>query len=125
MKYALICGYNLFISNKLFFGYSVDGAVSISSAEIWMSEMELVVLFGVIAPTLRTAIKAIYKNSGLCPTSAQRYSSYNLEVIIALAFRLNTYEANMIRQKILKSICQRKENIGLFISFRGRLQAQS
>lgn len=106
---------------------SENGAVSIPSAEIWMSEMELVELFGVIAPTLCAAIKAIYKNSGLCQTSTQRYSSvtstswatfYNLEVIISLAFRLNTYEANMIRQRILKSICQRKENtVNLFISF--------
>ncbi len=110
-----------------------NGTISIPSAEIWMSEMELVELFGVIALTLRAAIKAIYKNSGLCQTSTQRYSSvtstgwatfYNLEVIIALAFRLNTYEANMIRQRILKRIYQRKESINLFISFSGRLQLQ-
>ena len=113
---------------------SENGTVNIPSSEIWMSEMELVELFGVIAPTFRAAIKAIYKNSGLCPTSTQRYSSvtptiwatfYNLEVIVALAFRLNTYEANMIRQKVLKSVYQRKKkNINLFISF-GRLQSQS
>lgn len=112
---------------------SENGTVSIPSAKIWMSEMELVELFGVIAPTLRAAIKAIYKNSGLCPTSTQRYDSvtstswtifYNLEVIIALAFHLNTREADMIRQRILMSVCQRKENISLFISFSGRLFPQ-
>ncbi len=52
-----------------------NGTISIPSAEIWMSEMELVKLFGVIVPTLRAAIKTIYKNCGLCPTSTQRYSS--------------------------------------------------
>jgi hypothetical protein len=52
-----------------------NGTISIPSAEIWMSEMELVELFGVIVPTLRAAIKTIYKNCGLCPTSTQRYSS--------------------------------------------------
>ncbi|WP_455608240.1 hypothetical protein [Bacteroides rodentium] len=114
---------------------SENGTVNIPSAEIWMSEMELVELFGVIAPTLRAAIKAIYKNNGLCPTSTQRYSSvsptswatfYNLEVIIALAFRLNTYEANMIRQRVLESICQRKErNINLSTSFSNRFQFPS
>ncbi len=113
---------------------SENGAVSIPSAEIWMSEMELVELFGVVAPTLRAAIKVIYKNSGLCPISTLRYSSvtsiswatfYNLEAIIALAFHLNTREADMIRQRVLKSICQRKERINLFISFSGRLQPQS
>ena len=30
-------------------------------ASIWMSEAEWVELFGVIAPTLRAAIRAIYK----------------------------------------------------------------
>ena len=113
---------------------SENGTVNIPSAEIWMSEMELVDLFGVISPTLRAAIKAIYRNGGFCPSSTQRYRAvtptiwaifYNLEVIVALAFRLNTYEANMIRQRVLKSVYQRKKkNINLLISF-GRLQSQS
>lgn len=88
--------------------------------------MELVELFGVIAPTLRAAIKAIYKNSGLCPTSTQRNNSVtstswatfsNLETIIALAFHLNTREANMIRRRVLENIAQRNENtMNLLIS---------
>ena len=84
-----------------------------------MSEMELVELFGVIAPTLRATIKAIYKSGTLCPVGTQRCdvatpkswaTFYNLEVVIALAFRLNTYEASRIRQKVLDSLCQRKES---------------
>lgn len=100
--------------------------INIPSAEIWMLEIELVGLFGVIAPTLRAAIKAIYKDSGLCPTSSQRYSSitstgwatfYNLDVVIALAFKLNTYEAYKIRQKILECLClQNVNSINLFVS---------
>ena len=98
---------------------SESGRVNIPSCNVWMSEMELVELFGVIAPTLRTAIKAIYKSGTLCPVSTQRCdlatpkiwaTYYNLEVVIALAFRLNTYEASRIRQKVLDGICQRKEN---------------
>ena len=98
---------------------SENGRVNISSGNVWMSEMELVELFGVIAPTLRTAIKAIYKSETLCPVSTQRCdlatpaswaTFYNLEVVIALAFRLSTYEAGRIRQKVLESLCQRKEN---------------
>ena len=30
-------------------------------SDIWMNEPELVELFGVIAPTLRAAIRAVYK----------------------------------------------------------------
>ena len=98
---------------------SESGKVNISSINVWMFEMELVELFGVIAPTLRTAIKAIYKSGTLCPVSTQRCdlatpkiwaTYYNLEVVIALAFRLNTYEASRIRQKVFESLCQRKEN---------------
>ncbi len=93
--------------------------VNIPSDNVWMSEMELVELFGVIAPTLRSVIKAIYKSGMLCPVSTQRCdlatpaswaTFYNLEMVIALAFRLNTYEASKIRQKVLESLCQRKEN---------------
>ena len=88
--------------------------------------MELVELFGVIAPTLRTAIKAIYKSGTLNPATTQRCdlvipkiwaTYYNLEVVIALAFRLNTYEASRIRQKVLESLYQRKEkNVSIFLS---------
>ena len=103
-----------------------SGRVSISSGNVWMSEMELVELFEVIAPTLRAAIKAIYKSGTLCSVSTQRCdlatpkswaTFYNLEVVIALAFRLKTYEASRIRQKVLESLCKRKENeINLLIS---------
>jgi len=91
-----------------------------------MSEMELVELFGVTSPTLRAVIKAIYKSGTLCPVSTQRCdvatptswaTFYNLEMVIALAFRLNTYEASLIRQKVLDSVLQQKENrINLLIS---------
>ena len=103
-----------------------SGRVNIPSGNVWMSEMELVELFGVIAPTLRAAIKAIYKSGTLYPESTQHCdlatpqswaTFYNLEVAIALAFRLNTYEASRIREKVLESLCQRKENgINLLIS---------
>ena len=51
---------------------SESGIVNIPSGNVWMSEMELVELFGVIAPTIRAAIKAIYKNEMLCPAATQR-----------------------------------------------------
>lgn len=98
---------------------SESGNVNIPSGNVWMSEMVLVELFGVIAPTLRAAIKAIYNSGTLCPTITQRCdlatskswaTFYNLEVVIALVFRLNTYEASRIRQKVLESLTQRKKD---------------
>ena len=101
---------------------SENGNVNIPSSNIWMSEVELAELFVVIAPTLRTAIKTIYKSETLCPVSTQRcdlatpkswVTFYNLKMVIALAFRLNTCEASRIREKVLECLCQRKE-IGLY-----------
>ena len=105
---------------------SENGNVNIPSDNVWMSEMELVELFGVTALTLRAAIKAMYKSGTLNPATTQRCDLvmskswaiyYNLEVVIALAFRLNTYKASRIRQKVLESLCQRKESgISLLLS---------
>ena len=98
---------------------SESGIVNIPSNSVWMSEMELVELFGVIAPTLRAAIKAIYRSETLSPATTLRCdlampkgwaTFYNLEVVIALAFRLSTYEASRIRQKVLEGFSQRKES---------------
>ena len=112
-----------------------SGKVNIPSNSVWMSEMELVELFGVIAPTLRAAIKAIYKSGTYCPVSTQRCdlatpkswaTFYNLEVVIALAFRLNTYEASRIRQKVLEALCQRKENrINFLLSIDNSLRSRN
>ena len=115
---------------------SESGKVNIPSNGVGMSEIELVELFGVIAPTLRAAIKAIYKSGVLCPVTTQRCdlatpkswaTYYNLEVVIALAFRFNTYEASKIRQKVLESLCQRKENgISILLSLgKGKHQISS
>ena len=105
---------------------SESGRLNIPSGKVWMSEMELVELFGVIAPTLRAAIRTIYKSGMFCPATTQRCdlatpqswgTFYNLEVIVVLAFRLKTYEASRIREKVLESLCQRKENgINLLLS---------
>ena len=107
---------------------SENGRVNIPDSNVWMSEMELVELFGVLAPTLRVAIKAIYKSEMLCPAATQRCDTitpaswatfYNLEIVVALAFRLNTYEARRIRQKGLEGLCMRnKSEINLFIALK-------
>ena len=97
---------------------SESGYVNIPSINVWMSEMELMELFGVIAPTLQSAIRAIYKNGTLNLSTTQRCdlaipkswsTFYNFEMVIALAFRLNTYEASIIRQKVLIGVNRQKD----------------
>lgn len=102
------------------------GMVTIPSEAIWMSEAELVALFGVIAPTIRAAIKAIYKSGILKEYEAQRYirlsdkvgiDVYNLEMVAALAFRINSYRAERVRNTLLNRMHGRKERAYYLFSF--------
>ena len=69
-------------------------AVPSDAASVWMSEMELVKFFDVIAPTLRAAIRAVYKSGGLNPCEVERriklpngyfLEVYALPMVVALA----------------------------------------
>ena len=91
----------------------------------WMSEPELVELFGVIAPTLRAAIRAVYKSGVLKEYEVQRYirleNGYNADVyafpmIAALAFRINTFGAEQVRNAIFEKLYLRKEKTSIFFS---------
>ena len=87
------------------------GAVFVPDGEIWMSEMELTDLLGVIAPTVRAAIRAVYKSSVLKEYEAQKYirlengyyaDVYNFPMVVALAFRFNSYGAQQVRIALLE-----------------------
>ena len=94
-------------------------------ASIWMSEPELVELFGVIAPTLRASISTIYKSGVLKKYEVQKYirldNGYHADVfsfpmVVALAFRINTFGAEQVRNAILERVYLRKEKINIFFS---------
>ena len=100
-------------------------AVPSDTANVWMSEMELVELFGVIAPTLRAAIRAVYRSGVLNPCEVERriklpngyYSEvYSLSMVVALAFRIGTPNASSVRNAILERLCLRKERQVLWVS---------
>ena len=92
---------------------------------IWMSEPELVDLFGVIVPTLRAAIKAVYKSGVLKEYEVQKYvwleNGYHADVfgfsmIVALAFRIDSLGAEQVRNAILERLYLRKEKTNIFFS---------
>ena len=94
-------------------GYSEYTELTIPSGEIWMSESELVDLFGVFIPKLRNAIKAIYKEELVKPYEVERtikervnlyVTVYNMEVVMLLAFRLNSYQARAVRRELVELI---------------------
>lgn len=100
-------------------------AVPSDTASVWMSEMELVRLFDVIAPTLRAAIRAVYKSGVLNPCEVERrirlpngyyWETHSLPMVVALAFRINTSNAVMVRKALLERLCVRKERQVLWVS---------
>ena len=96
-----------------------SGCVNIPDGNIWMSFAELVELFDVAAPTLKVAIRAIHKSGVIaehtqhCEVMPYTYwaTLYNMDMIIALAFRIHSYGAEKIRGEVLKRICERKEKV--------------
>lgn len=104
-------------------------AVPSDTANVWMSEMELVKLFYVIAPILRAAIRAVYKSGVLKPYEVERrikltngyYSEvYALPMVVALAFRIDTPSASSVRNALLERLCLRKERQMLWVSLSNR-----
>jgi Virulence protein len=93
--------------------------------DIWMSEPELMELFGVIAPALRATVRAIYKSGALKEYDVQKYirlengyhaDVFSLTMIVALAFRINSFGAEQMRNAILKRMYLRKEKTTFFFS---------
>lgn len=88
--------------------------------EIWMSTAELVELLGVTYPTLRSNIRTIYKSGFVKEYESERYITllngngidiYSLQMIIALAFRIDTHEAYILREAIISILCKRDTNV--------------
>lgn len=78
---------------------------------IAMTVCEIAALFGVIVPTVRAAIKAVYKSGVIRAYDAKRYlhrengniiEVYNTETIVALAFRIDSWGANKVREYLFR-----------------------
>ena len=81
------------------------------TADIWMTDAEIIELFGTTAGAVHAAIKALLEENVLHDYEVCRYvrlengnsaDAYNMEVVIALAFRLNTYPASVFRKWLVK-----------------------
>ena len=96
-----------------------------NATDIWMSEPELMELFGGIAPTLRAAVRAVYKSGVLKEYEVQKYirlengyyaDVFSFPMVVALAFRINTFGAEQVRNAILERVYLRKEKTNIFFS---------
>lgn len=88
-----------------------ENTVIVTGGNIWMTEAEIVELFSTTAGAVHTGIKAIFKENTLndyevCKCirldSGNSADVYNMEVVVALASRLNTYPASVFRKWLVK-----------------------
>lgn len=90
-----------------------ENTVIVTGGNIWMTEAEIVELFGTAAGAVSSAIKAIIKSDALndyevCACvrldSGNRVDVYNLEMVVALAFRIRSQGATKLREYILRTL---------------------
>ena len=106
---------------------SETGVVIVPTAPIWMTKFEIADMFGVFSYDIRKAIRAIYKNKELNEAETMRYirqpdgisyDVYNLEMVIAIAFRICSKESAVFRRFIINEISttKRETPVTLFVS---------
>lgn len=106
---------------------SETGVVIMPTAPIWMTQFEIADLFGTFSCDVRKAIHTIYKNKELNKFDTMKYVKqsdgisydvYNIEVIIAVAFRICSKESVLFRQFIISKISStlKETPITLFVS---------
>ena len=87
-----------------------NGAVTMPTAPVWMTQQEMSDAFNVFGYDIRRAIAAIYKNGELLEGETVRhvrqdgkicYDVYSLEMVVAVAFRLRSREAMTFRKFIM------------------------
>lgn len=103
------------------------GAVIIPTASVWMTKFEIADLFGVFSCDTRKAIRAIYKNKELKEADTMKYIKqpdgisydvYDLEMIIAIAFKICSKGTLLFRRFVINEICATKKGspVTLFFS---------
>ena len=99
---------------------SETGTVTMPTVSVWMTQFEIADLFGVFSCDIRKAIHSIYKNKELNELDTMKYIKqpndisydvYNLEMVIAIAFRICSRESILFRRFLISEICAtKKEN---------------
>ena len=107
---------------------SETGAITIPTAPVWMTKFEIADLFGVFSCDIRKAIRAIYKNKELSEADTMKYIKqldgisydvYDLEMIIAIAFKICSKGTLLFRRFVINEICTTKKGspVTLFVSY--------
>ena len=106
---------------------SETGTVIMPTAPVWMTQFEIADLFGVFSCDVRKTIHNIYKNKELNEFDTMKYvrqsdgisyDIYNIEMVIAVAFKVCSRESILFRRFVINEIRTiRKETpVTLFVS---------
>ena len=106
---------------------SETGAVTMPTVSVWVTQQEIADLFGVFSCDVRKAIRSIYKNKELNKLGTMKYLKqpdgisydvYNIEMVIAVAFRICSKESILFRRFVINEICATKKGspVTLFFS---------
>ena len=106
---------------------SETGVVTMPTAPVWMTKFEIADLLGVFSYDIRKTIHSIYKNKELEEVETRKYIKqpesisydiYNIEMIIAIAFRICSKESALFRRFVINEINVTKKEtpITLFLS---------
>lgn len=105
---------------------SETGGVTIPPEPVWMTQFEIADLFYVFSCDVRKAIHAIYKKRELDEVNTMKYvrlpngtsfDAYNIEMIIAIAFRIQSKSSNLFRKFIIDTLNRNESPIRLFVSY--------
>ena len=95
-----------------------NGVVDIPTAPVWMMQEEIADLFNVYGRDVRKTINAIYKDGVLSETDTMRYiklnelrsiDAYSIEVIIAIAFKINSRQSEIFRRYMMNRLCKKND----------------
>ena len=104
-----------------------NGAVTMPTAPVWMTQQEMSDAFNVFGCDIRKAVYAIYKNMELFESETKRYirqdnginyDVYSLEMVIAVSFKLRSRESMAFRRFFMERLCtvSREKPLHLFFS---------
>ncbi len=95
-----------------------DRTVSVTGNEVWMTAGEIARLFHTGVPAVNAAIRAVRKSDVLNDYEVCRYIQlenglyadvYSLEIIIPIAFRLNTYCTHVFRTWLVEKALSKEK----------------
>jgi hypothetical protein len=103
-----------------------NGAVTMPTVPVWMTQQEMSDAFNVFGYDIRRAIAAIYKNGELLESETVRhvrqddrisYDVYSLEMVIAVSFKLRSRESMTFRRFIMGRLTvNNRQPVNLFFS---------